>query len=559
MSNIFSILGDNINKIHYGQVDKFRNYLNKISNNLFNNFYYFDNKLLIKQIQFLENYFKITINVDNEDYETIYKSSNSYLKTLNLRLVFDEDYNEFKYEVIKSKRKFHINYYSNKHDKIIMRYLSKSKKDKALVYYLETDEYERVIYNELFENKNENRENSEEDIKKLKKEFKNSFITTFKSIYSIFFRTNEEIKPLDLLLKFVNSMNEIKYYDLMNFDKFQHFILFNVYSTTNKYNIDSKVKNITINEYPFIKNVNAQLTKYYKTSKKLYQYDMANAYPFILKNYNKELNDILYIPINEGVIREKNYKYLNDDIKNHKLYAYSIYSNIKIIKDGKNKLQKFIKINPSGFYTMLDLYDAYDAGCSFEKLDETKQIMFISWNKDKDCVASYEVFGKYITDMFALKRKYPSNKLIKSFLSRIHGVFIQNNIFKQYTDENTYKIELDEEDKNKWLSIDDGVNKELFTGSKRVFSFLNKEHPFRSQYARFAPFLYSYQRHYMLKQIKKYNLEDNICAVKTDAFVLNCKVDEWEQNDINNKTIGEFYKEDIDKEQFDKILKSRMK
>lgn len=558
MSGLITILKDNTDIIPFGNIQPFINKLNGLLKKLHSQGKYKCVKEINNEninnngIYFIEDQTKININVYEND-KIKYKSDKNYIRTLNLELV-ENPFNEVKQYIL--YKKYNMNCF--KHNKIALNH-----NKTFTIYNIKKDKFKVV-----------------ED--KQKKLIDNAFNISRKILEGIYNPNKEDINDIDLLNLFIEDVKEInlfqlnkKYknqpikeydklltpkikYNILSFNSFNDFILENIYNNTNKYNI--KCDKIELEELNFIDNINGQLVFNDKINedKDYYKYDISSCYPFALYNSNTELNDLLYVPISKGKIT--NNIEFNDFIKylnNKKLLNYSIYNNIKIIKNGKNNLQKLIKINNHGYYTNIDLNMAFIAECDFELLDSNNKISCINWckvetnNKPNKCIKSNYIFGPFIQDIYNMKRQLKHNRLIKNVLSRIHGIFIQLNKYVMYLfDEEDY--ELDEEDELKFIHYNTKHFINRKGEKKKKETYLYKNQLFKSNYARLKPFIYSFTRLYLFNTIIKYNLQNNIYSIRTDSILTDIKINDFERDKdtSNNKQLGRFYREEFNKSKY---------
>ena len=558
MSGLLTLLKDNTDIIPFGNIEPFKNKLNGLLNKLHSQGKYKSVKEINNEninnngIYFIEDQTKININVYDEDDKIIYQSNKNYIRTLNTRLIN----NLFDGKEYILYQKYNMNCF--KHNKIALNH------NKVFtIYNIKENEFETI----------EDKDNKLID---------NAFNISHKILEGIYNPNKEDLNDIDLLNLFIEDVKEInlfqlnkKYknqpikeydklltpkikYNILSFNSFNDFILENIYNNTNKYNI--KCDKIELEELNFIDNINGQLVFNDKINedKDYYKYDISSCYPFALYNSNTELNDLLYVPISKGKIT--NNIEFNDFIKylnNKKLLNYSIYNNIKIIKNGKNNLQKLIKINNHGYYTNIDLNMAFIAECDFELLDSNNKISCINWckvetnNKPNKCIKSNYIFGPFIQDIYNMKRQLKHNRLIKNVLSRIHGIFIQLNKYVMYLfDEEDY--ELDEEDELKFIHYNTKHFDNRKGEKKKKEIYLFKEQLFKSNYARFKPFIYSFTRLYLFNTIIKYNLQNNIYSIRTDSILTDIKINDFERDKdtSNNKQLGRFYREEFNKSKY---------
>ena len=414
--------------------------------------------------------------------------------------------------------------------------------------------------------------------------------------------------------RFINDVNELKEdnYDLTKYRSIAFFIKDYIYNLLNKklYNdyqtYSEVVENIAKYEYNWIKLVSGQLQKPDKQIPdeqftKMFHYDQTSSYPYMLKRHKDEIkydnqnflfnyedfNEIfnnsdrkttlnlglLYIPFTSANEDETFERYKNEitreywvaDIKKHKL-RYGLY-NIKINIPEDNKYYKFFKFNEHNIYTHYDLYVAY----AMRPQEDTFEIIKkkrLYWRtqrgytetkegkkifKETQCWKTSDIFSTYINTTFEKRNKYPQNKLIKQFISRIHGVLCEINKFN-YKDDlhiNTISDEVDEiafENKDFQLYYNEFYCSKEENGK---YGFI-KEGFYKSPLARIKPFIYAYQRYFFFFCVFK-PLVDGGChiyRIYTDGFYCDKRIDKFYQysltyKDTKKKILGQILEDPL--------------
>ena len=233
-------------------------------------------------------------------------------------------------------------------------------------------------------------------------------------------------------------------------------------------------------------------------------------FPFIMKANNT------MIPIKRGIFRN----ITNDDFQEMKTqlkgnYAFGIYK-MEILKSEDEKINRLFRFNQNNQYTTIDLRNADFLGL------EMKLIISDDWNflsyPRSHCLTGKDIFGKYIETVY----KYKTDKVegAKFLLNILSGAIGESNKSKIIVDEDDIDggdIDLDE------MNL---IPIKITHSRDKRYTFYNcvgKDAYFKSQFARFKPFLWAQARFMMSKIIKPIN--NIVVKCITDGIITTQKID----------------------------------
>jgi len=225
----------------------------------------------------------------------------------------------------------------------------------------------------------------------------------------------------------------------------------------------------------------------------IYKYDFVSHYPSIMNS------DKFRFPIKKGEFQK-----INDLNK----ITYGIYR-VKIT----NVNEKLFRLNPSNYYTHIDIFMAKKLNATIEliKDDEPNALLY---SPDK-LIQGSRVFGKYIKMLFELKKKKIEGS--KPLLNVLWGVLCQKNTSKHYC--HTDKVPLYNGSIIEIRSLSHPNNED---NNSFQFMTIQKEHQYKTNYARLAPFLLSRGRQIINELLIPYI--ENVVRVHTDGFMITQKL-----------------------------------
>lgn len=185
--------------------------------------------------------------------------------------------------------------------------------------------------------------------------------------------------------------------------------------------------------------------------------------------------------------------------------SYGIYRCV-VHRSGDEKIDRWFKFSSFNEYTHISLNHALFLGLKVELIQDD-QANAILYKGARDRVLSKHYFGKTIDYLYEMKKQHSKEtRSFKNMLNLIWGSLCEKNYIKK----NTLDGDIDCED-NDLISIkpSENCNKVKMLSSEKIFLY-----PF----ARIQPFLLSYARFEMCKQLFKLN--DKIIRVHTDSALL---------------------------------------
>jgi hypothetical protein len=122
-----------------------------------------------------------------------------------------------------------------------------------------------------------------------------------------------------------------------------------------------------------------------------------------------------------------------------------------------------------------------------------------------------------------LKQEHKDSKIIKAFLSHMHGALTQKNKFIYHSKNDEYEVIINNEHKVKSIfpKGDDSLS----------FKCDNIEKPFTSPFGRILPFLLSKQRLWMYSNVI-YHYGDKITKMMCDGFYINERIEKFDKAEV---------------------------
>ena len=249
-------------------------------------------------------------------------------------------------------------------------------------------------------------------------------------------------------------------------------------------------ENILFDEAETLQNSTQGSTIFYdKCEGEGFKSDIKSMFPYIMK-----LNNTM-IPVKRGIFKT----ITNDDLQEMKIklngsYAFGIYK-MEILKSEDEKINRLFRFNKTNEYTTIDLRNADYLGLKMNLLNDTKW-NFLSYPRSH-CLTGKDVFSKYVDIVYKYKADNVNGS--KLLLNIISGAIGEVNKKMIIVDEDA----IDEED----INLDE-MNftpiKITHSRDKRYtfYTCVDKDYYFKSQFARFKPFLWSQARFMMSKIIK---------------------------------------------------------
>ena len=227
-----------------------------------------------------------------------------------------------------------------------------------------------------------------------------------------------------------------------------------------------------------------------------YKYDIKSAYPAVISNNN------VLCPVKRG-----NFSYINPtEFKELKFYPTGIY-HCKILKSVNPNINKQFKFNKKNKYPSISLNHAKFLGLEIEIIDtETKENNILLYPRDK-CLTCHQVFKSYVDYLFQFK---DANKDAKLLLNIITGIIAQVN-----TTELTIK-----QDGEVVKIFDDYIiiNQHKKNNGDTILELVKENHFFKSNFARFKPFLYAKGRFMISEFINP--VKELVVKCNTDSMIL---------------------------------------
>lgn len=245
--------------------------------------------------------------------------------------------------------------------------------------------------------------------------------------------------------------------------------------------------------------------RYRQKKIKCWTNDFSGFYPKILAS------KFFMIPTKQG--KECKLKEVPKMKGNEFLYGFF---RVKITCDNDN-FRKIFAFSKYNVYTHTSLYQAIKYKDKYkvniDLFDDDKPNAYIY---DKKCMVTGEkLFGKWYKTLSQLKQQYPKNKLVKALMSQLHGYLSERNMRKVGYDEfKDMDVGFDPLGNTEYLLLDyHEFNDE--SKSRTYYLIQNMKQPQFSNF-RLLPFLTSYARNKLSRQIDETNIKD-VVRIHTDS------------------------------------------
>ncbi len=339
-----------------------------------------------------------------------------------------------------------------------------------------------------------------------------------KECYDTFIKTNEELK---LLTKDCRA-NKQKI-DLSKCGTFSHtfFHMMAEYHCDPKFNKElmEKIDTFefpTYKEYKWMARTSAQLLYCDKEFEgEVIAYDKNSFYASVMADA------CFKIPIREG--QEIQLQNIEEAIINNnkkvKQFKYGLYKCIITGTDIKQTIDPALfKVNPHNIYTHVDLQTASKLNYGMELIIVENEPNFLYY-KEEDLMTGQELFGEMIHHLYNLRANAKSSnakKFIKNIISSGWGMLSQietKNIHYTLGDDVDIPIG--------YVMFSDTC--QPFDITKRTMKIMNIEKPYKTRYARIKPFLFSYTRNFLAREILPYR--EDVIRIHTDGIYVKktCK------------------------------------
>jgi hypothetical protein len=235
-----------------------------------------------------------------------------------------------------------------------------------------------------------------------------------------------------------------------------------------------------------------------------FKYDFVSHYPSIMSS------DKFRFPIKKGEFVK---------INNLDKITYGIYR-VKI----SNVNERLFRLNPSNYYTHIDIFLAIKLNATIELINDDEPNALL-YSPDK-LIQGSRVFGEYINMLFELKKKKIEGS--KALLNVLWGALCQKNLTKHYCHNNKVPeysgtiIEI--------RSLSHPMHEDDNNNSFQ-FMTIDREHQYKTNYARLAPFLLSRGRS-IINELLIPHIE-NVVRVHTDGFMITKKLNIETGTDLN--------------------------
>ena len=253
-------------------------------------------------------------------------------------------------------------------------------------------------------------------------------------------------------------------------------------------------ENLLLDESKLIQKSTQGSTIFYEKYEGIgYKSDIKSMFPFIMSGKNN------LVPMKRGIFKHMTQNEFNEmKIKLNGNYAYGIY-NIEILKSEDEKINRLFRFNELNEYTSIDLRNASFLGLEMKLIINENNNNVLLYPRSY-CLTCEEVFGKYINKVYEYKKnKIDGAKLLLNILSGAIGEINKRKITVDEYDDSIEDIDLDELNLEP-IKITHSRDKRYTT-----FTCVDKDLYFKSNFARFKPFLWAHARMLMSKIIKPIN------------------------------------------------------
>lgn len=230
-----------------------------------------------------------------------------------------------------------------------------------------------------------------------------------------------------------------------------------------------------------------------------YKYDIKSMFPFILSSVN------FMIPVKEGIFKH----FTTEEFKALKFYPTGIY-HVKINKSDDANINRLFRFNIYNKYTNISLNHAKSLGLSFELIhDEYNNAILYPRSH---CLTGAEVFKTYVDYLFPIKEN-ANIKGAKLLLNMISGAIGETNEKRISVNENDEAPDYDIDENSTILNISPSNYDENVT----LYSIVNNDSFYKSQFARVKPFLWAKSRFIISEYIQPFN--NIVVKCNTDSII----------------------------------------
>lgn len=318
-------------------------------------------------------------------------------------------------------------------------------------------------------------------------------------------------------------------YDPYTYGGFGDHIKYHIYKSLNQYLATHKnyqpIEPISSVEADIIQKATKAPFNYHTKGEheNVYEYDQNSCFPYYLQ-HNR-----FHVPYRQPIYKSLDETQFNT-IVGHQLATYGLY---RVDIDAPSGVTRGFIYNDNGWYTHWDLAVAKNMGFAMKihPCDEYQFncLQYPSNYKDQDgkfirndsrTIGGLPLFREYFEERYQLKQAHPEIKILKGYISRVHG----------YLSAKRKQVKIVKRNEEGYFDLDNDPEKHIITD----FSYIGNEtlevklqdtcRTFYSELARLAPFLYSFIRYeYYFNWLKKY--KDHIIKVQRDAIYTTIPID----------------------------------
>lgn len=233
-----------------------------------------------------------------------------------------------------------------------------------------------------------------------------------------------------------------------------------------------------------------------------WEYDFNSAYSYVLRDQK------FMFPIKRGTFKTLT----NEEFQKLKFFEFGIYR-----AEVRNADRRLFKTNRRKYYTHYDLTRAKELGYEIKLIEDGYPNCLLYLGAETK-VNGNVAFGKYVSELYELKKKYPNESVFKVLLNILWGALCEKNRFKMFASS------------SKTINIEE-TNTQYFVGlrgedpaypDEYIVSGIHEDCHYDTPFARLAPFLLSRTR-CLLSRVIEPNI-DNIVRVHTDGFFSSKKL-----------------------------------
>lgn len=264
-------------------------------------------------------------------------------------------------------------------------------------------------------------------------------------------------------------------------------------------------ENILFDEAESIQNCTHGATIFYDEYEgSAYKSDVKSMFPYILSSAYS------LIPFQRGIFKKMTESEFKECLSKN-IIPYGLYR-VEIIKSNNYQIDRWFRFDDENYYTSIDIKHALELGLTVNLLTDGDELDHnVILYPRKSCLKGDEVFKSYIDKLFPLKeQKVEGAKLLLNIMSGAIGEL------------NKVKIKIDENDDSEDIDFDQLNLIPISITSSLDFKYstytcVNKDQYYKSNFARFKPFLWSHARYLMTKLCFKHN--ENIVKCYTDGIL----------------------------------------